>query len=249
MTTPEERRAKIGSLISEPIPYFEEDKPRPVKGEEASPELIQRLLHVQSSEDLEKAGKISRAKWKIQIWIKSDRSIHKPLVFSLSFWESGKRLHGGGDESAFVCRRNPGAPMPPKPPFAAIGRSPFKAEATTEGCNGVILGEYAQHGRVVCPHCGVQWDTEHIADSIFYRVPVERAGVIISDWFHKLEDSCDLYIKYRAQDIRTKMMAQHYGLAEAIRLKGLAIYPLAHIMTDAANGTPIEALVKRVLLA
>jgi hypothetical protein len=210
---------------------------------------MDRLIELEPLEKLEKAGKYSRAKWKIQIWIKSGRSISKPLAFSLSFWESGKRLHGGGDESAFVCRRNHNAPKPARPPFLALGFSPFENKASPDGCGGIILGEASVNGFAVCPHCGVRWDTEHIADSIYYNLPVEVAATTIATWFRTLGSDCDLYIKYRDDDIRVKMMAQTYGLAEAIRHKGLMIYSLARLVQDMSAGATLESRVKAVLLA
>ena len=51
------------------------------------------------------ANKI-KGKYKIQIWFRSDRSLSKPIAFSLSAWQSGMRLHGGGDEMMFICQRH-----------------------------------------------------------------------------------------------------------------------------------------------
>ena len=247
------RRSKIMRLSSGMVPHYEEGAQAPppvgVDGNEAGLEALTTLLEAESLEKLESAGKYSRAKWKIQIWFKSDRSVHKPITFTLSFWESGKRLHGGGDESAFICRRNPNAPKPVKPPFVAVGRSLFKKEANPDGCDGIIAGDLAVGGYIVCPHCGVRWDTEHIADSLFYRLPVEVAATVISDWFRKLGSDCDFYLKYRPEDVRTKMMAEHYGLQEAMRHKGLLIYSLSRLMRDLAGGASLESRVKTVLLA
>ncbi len=252
--TAAERRSKIMSLSSSAVPHYEEGEAQPapagVEGSEAGLEAISHLLESESTEKLEQAGKFSRAKWKLQVWFKSDRSIHKPLTFTLSFWESGKRLHGGGDESAFICRRNPSAPKPARPPFLALGgKSPFPKAANPDGCDGIISGDTVSGGYAMCPHCGIKWDTEHIADSLFYRLPVEVAATVIADWFRKLDSNCDFYLKFRPEDVRTKMMAQSYGLHEAQRLKGLMIYPLAHLIRDMHDGVTLEGRVKAMLLA
>lgn len=248
--TPEQRRAEIGSLSSQRIDYGEEEPaPSHLSGEVAAAAL-RRLTASETIEQLESAGKYSRAKWKIQVWIKSDRSVHKPLAFTLSFWESGKRLHGGGDESAFICRRRPNTPRPKAPPFLALGgKSPFKKAADPDGCGLVIPGDLASNGNIMCPHCGMKWDTEHIGDSIFYRVPAENAATVIADWFRKLDSDCDIYVKFRAQDVRTKMMALEYGTHIAKQLKGLVIYPLAHIIKETSGGTSVEDRFKALLLA
>jgi hypothetical protein len=248
------RRSKIGSLSSGAVPHYKRGTKAPaplgVDGSEAGTEALKSLLAREPVEKLESAGKFSRAKWKLQIWIKSGRSIHKPFTFTLSFWESGKRLHGGGDESAFICRRNPNAPKPVRPPFLAIGHSStFKKEATADGCDGIIPGENVIGGFAICPDCGIRWDTEHIADSLFYVLPVEVAATVIAQWFRKLDSNCDLYLKYRDEDIRVKMMAQSYGLHEAMRHKGLMIYSLARLMRDLAGEATLESRIKAVLLA
>lgn len=244
--TAADRRERIGSLSSAPsrdIPFPEVDPHQAAEQEE----ILQRLMEKETLEALEKAGKYSRATWKIQLWIKSDRSVHKPLTFTLSVWESGKRLHGGGDESAFFCRRNPAAPAPKAPPFGAM-RSVFKATASPDGCDGVIPGGSASGGIIVCPHCGVRWDTEAIADSLFYRVPVEVAAEIVAKRFRQLGNDCDIFVKFRPEDVRVKMMAASYGLHEAIKLKGLVIYPLARILVDTSNGATLESRFKALLL-
>ena len=249
--TPEERRAKLGSLSSGRVEFFEEDAAQaaPVGGEEASAAALKSLLEMESEDKLVRAGKFSKAKWKMQVWIKSDRSIHKPITFTLSFWASGKRLHGGGDESAFVCRRDPRAPKPAAPPFFAMGGGQFKAVASPDGCDGIIPGEFYANGKIVCPHCGMKWDTEHIADSLFYRVPVEKAATILTDWFIRLESQCDVAVKFRPEDIRVKMQALEYGIQQAQRLKGLMVYPLSHIIAETSAGASLESRFKAMLLA
>lgn len=200
-------------------------------------------------EELEKQEKFSRSKYKIQIWIKSERSLQKPLTFTLSFYESGKRLHGGGDESMWVCRKKPTAPRPKRPMGVAHRPGTWKNEATPDGCNAMIPGDHAVRGYVVCPSCGVRWDTEHIADALFYRLPVEKAAEVIAQWYRKLGSDCDIYVKYRDQDIRVKMMARTYGIRRARELKGLVIYPNARIIKDCSTGATVESRFKALLLA
>lgn len=196
--------------------------------------------------DLEQQKKISKATYKIQIWIRSDRSVHKPLAFTLSFWESGKRLHGGGDESMWVCRKKPTAP---RPKGVAYRPEFFKKEPTPEGCDSVIPGDHAVGGFVVCPQCGIRWNTEHIADSLFYRLPVETAARVIADWYHQLGDDCDLYVKFRNEDIRVRMMARTLGIKRAQEMKGLVIYPNANIIQECSGGTTVESRFKALLLS
>jgi len=212
-------------------------------------EAAERLQKRVAEENLKSAEEMElRGKYKIQVWIRTGRSVHKPLGFSISFWESGKRLHGGGDESMWVCRRRPKAPKPPRP-FGVAHSRLFKEEATPDGCGKLIAGDNSAFGYAVCPHCGVKWDTEHIADSIFYTVPVERAAEVIANWFRKLDHDADIYVKYRAQDVRVLMMAREFGVRKARQLKGLVIYTKGAIIQDTVGGATLEACFKALLLA
>lgn len=226
--------------------------------DELTPDERQQLERIQAKiaeagseegrKNLEKEGRFSSAKWKMQIWIKSHRSRHKPLSFTLSVWESGKRLHGGGDESAFFCRRKPGAAKP-KPPFAAGRFKTFKNDPTQNGCDGVIPGEAISSTRAVCPHCGLVWEPEQISDAIFYQLPIEKAAVVLAQWFRRLDSDSDIYVKYRDDDIRTLMMAKNFGVRKARELKGLTIYPLRRIIQDTSAGASLESRIKALLLA
>lgn len=200
-------------------------------------------------DDLVREQRFSKSHYKAQIWIKSDRSIHKPMAFTLSFWESGKRLHGGGDESMWICRKKPEAPRPARPFGVAHRSSAFAKEATPNGCGSPIPGDHAVRGFVLCPFCGVRWDTEHIADALFYRLPVETAAATLADWYRKLNSDCDFYVKFRAQDVRSKMMAREYGVRHARQHKGLVIYPNANLIKDCLGGATVESRIKALLLA
>ena len=250
-STPEQRRSALGSLSSTSLSFDAAEESAAVpQRDPASEAIIERLLQRETIEKLESAGRYSRAKWKIQVWIKSDRSVHKPIAFTLSFWESGKRLHGGGDESAFICRRRTNAPRPAMPPFLALGgKSPFKNPVHADGCGSIIPGDIASGGFTVCPDCGMRWDTEHIGDSIFYRVPVETAAVVITEWFRRLNSDCDIFVKFRPEDVRVKMMGLEYGTHIAMQLKGLMIYPLARIIQDTTAGASLESRFKAMLLS
>ena len=81
-----------------------------------------------------------KGKYKIQIWFKSDRSLTKPIAFSLSAWQSGMRLHGGGDEMMFICKRPQGIRnlMPEELKFRSFNH---KTKPTKRGCGLFIPGE------------------------------------------------------------------------------------------------------------
>ena len=149
----------------------------------------------------------------------------------------------------WVCRKKPHAPKPKRPFGTAHRPSAFKNEATPDGCDALIPGDHSVKGFVLCPHCGVRWDTEHIADALYYRLPVEKAAEVLAMWYRKLESNCDVYVKFRPEDVRVKMMAREFGIKKAREPKGLVIYHNVHIIRDCSNGATVESRFKALLLA
>jgi hypothetical protein len=210
--------------------------------------LATRRFHAKLAQEQEAhaAEMAKRAKYKIQIWFRSDRSLHRPMTFSMSFWESGKRLHGGGDELLFICRRHADAPK--ISPFEMANAAKKKGSDT--GCGGLISGDsISPEGIVVCPHCFLQHRTEQIGDSIFYRVQVGQAAKILADWWRKVGSNADIYAKYSPEDPRTVMMSRTYSPRKARERKGLTIYPLANILKDTLNGASLESRMRAFITA
>lgn len=216
---------------------------------EAADKLIAkvRAAGAKQKAELVAKDKLSLAKWKMQIRFRSDRSRRETMAFTLSIWESGRRLHGGGDESAFFCRAQPGAPAP-SPPLAG---GTFARLPERSGCNSVIPGDNVVYGgKLYCPSCGVTWgNTTHVADSLYYRLTVDKASEVLADWFRKLESNADISAKYLPTDVRSIAMAKSHGVETARRLRGLAIYPLKNIIKDTAAGATLESRIKAFLLA
>jgi len=209
---------------------------------ENHPQIVA-LKEKMAEESLKTAEEMSkRAKYKIQIWFKSDRSLQKPVAYSLSAWESGKRLHGGGDEMMFICRRQPGAPK--ITPFEVANVSNKRKNLTETGCGGLIPGEMVMGSSVVCPHCHIHHDPAHIGDSIFYRTNMTKASEIVTIWWRHLACDADIYVKFQPNDPRTIMMSRAYSARTAREKKGLTIYPLANILKDTAHGASVESRFK-----
>jgi hypothetical protein len=188
-----------------------------------------------------------RARYKIQVWFKSDRSMKNPIACSISAWQSGKRLHGGGDEMMFLCRRHATAP--------ALARKDIKfTEGLTHkpgklGCNMFIPGDMCINDVVHCPKCGSTHPAEYVGDSVFYRLTADKLALVLCDWWHRLENHADIYAKYSPVDPRTVMMARSFDPRTAREKKGLTIYPLKNILNDIANGSTLESRFKAFILA
>jgi hypothetical protein len=185
-----------------------------------------------------------KATYKIQIWFRSNRTLHAPIAYSLSFWESGKRLHGGGDEMMLICRRNEGAQR--LTPFDRVSSKSNNGL----GCNGLIPGGIAEDkGVIVCPHCYAKHEMGQIGDSIFYRTSAEQAAERLAWWWRKLDCSADIYAKFNQTDPRTVMMARNYDARTAREKKGLTIYPLENILKDTLTGSTLESRFKAFITA
>jgi hypothetical protein len=214
-----------------------------------SPEFQARILRKIEEENKRQAVEMAkRADYKIQLWFKSDRK-RDSAAYTLSFWESGKRLHGGGDEMMFICRRHHDAPKvtAKSRPFDVV--TPKHIEVGPLGCGMLIPGGLVQAGFVICPHCQTQHQTELIGDSIFYRTSMQKAAQILEQWWRKLACNADIYVKYCPVDPRVSLMSKTMTPRRVRELKGLTIYPLKNIIADTAVGSTVESRFKALLTA
>src|SRR5580692_8402641 len=74
----------------------------------------------------------AKAKYKIEVMFAHRRKLHDVSAGALSIWESGAKLHGGGDTKIYWC--------------------PAK-ELKVSDCNGIIPDASNGYGHLVCPKC------------------------------------------------------------------------------------------------
>jgi len=207
--------------------------------------LLEQKIAEENKKSAEEMAK--KADYKIQIWFRSERSINRPLTYSLSFWESGKRLHGGGDEMMYICRRHKTAQA--ATPFE-VANVLNKTERSVTGCNGLIPGELVQpEGLIVCPHCMLKHKSTDIGDSILFRTTIDEAATVLETWWNRLKGNADIYAKYSPTDPRTVMMYKEYDHRVAREKKGLTIYPLKNILKDTLAGSSIHSRFKAFITA
>jgi len=211
-------------------------------------EQLRRSVQAQidaAAQETEEAKRL-KADYKIQVWFRHNRKLFGDNTFTLSFWESGKRLHGGGDEKMFVCRRLHNAPQPNRRDSLAL-KNPDSVGK--KGCDHLIPGGIMQAGIVVCPNCNMRHQSEYLVDSILYEADMTRASEIIEGWWRKLGSNADIYVKYAPDDPRTLLQADRYGYEKARARKGLTIYPLDRIITDTAGGASVQGRFRSLLVA
>jgi len=191
------------------------------------------------------------AKFKIEYMFGSGRTTAGPNTGTLQVWESGKKLHGGGDEKAYWCLEK--------------DRLNTKNERTegTHGCGNIIIGNFigsatvrGRHGQGVasqlmaqCPHCGGVIPADMLTGEKLDNVTTDRLAEILAEEWHRLKGEADIYLKFAPDDIRYQMIARIHGNSVARRIRGLTIYPLANILKETAAGSSLVGRFKAFLRA
>jgi hypothetical protein len=162
------------------------------------------------------------AKYKIELFMNGkERGPNRPYTGMVSFWESGSRLHGGGDDKVYLC--------------------------PAEGCKGIIGGSSQGYGHLVCPSCMKVWKgTEVIGEKVHKHTTADWAKVIHRYFIH-LGFNADIYLKYMRFELRgaasLEQMRQYHGdkLNQIRNSRQYVVYPLRHIIKDTAAGSELLA--------
>jgi hypothetical protein len=176
------------------------------------------------------------ASYKIEVHFGKNRTTNGPNVAAISVFESGKHLNGDGDEMMYICaQRDRGLALnAPNVQDTEIVRG-------TEGCGKFIPGRNVQNGVAMCV-CEKKrmMSSEELTSTLLVNLTTEKIANLVANWFRKLNNDADIYVKYHPTDIRYKAMESSEGLDKARSLRGLTIYPLKNIIKDTANGASIE---------
>jgi len=200
-----------------------------------------------TEEDLQRAKKeeADRAKYKIEVMFHKNRSSlpNKPFPAMVLIWESGKRLHGGGDEKMYWCGY--------------------------ENCGKPIPSDDFGYMHVVCRHCqrelfldpdsrtlhiknlkeerrdstGIEKLPLVVGEKLANLTPPNLAELLAKTWY-QLEGLADVYFKYSPHEIRYDKV--HETTADMDRLEKVrvqrtpGIYTLARIRADIANGSDLK---------
>lgn len=169
---------------------------------------------------------------------------------TITVYESGRRLHGGGDDLAWWCeRRDWGAGEQ-----VNLNVSTHKIRAEKHGCGKVIVSDNIVSKTVpagpdglvksvrtaVCPHCTRVWPASQLTDSIMGRWSTRRLAQKLAELWRQTDGDSDIYLKYHHTDIRYVTMENLHGTQTARMLRGMAIYPLQNILKDTGGGAALE---------
>jgi hypothetical protein len=174
------------------------------------------------------------AKYKIELFFSHRRSGRDATPGAVSLWESGAKLHGGGDCKIYLC----------------------PSEAQKQGaCNGIIPDAAQGYGHLVCPTCKKVWKGSQVHGEIFARLTTQGWSRLLFKYFVRLGHNADIYVKVPRHDIRKAA-----SLEQARQLKGekltvartkrdVYIYPLRNLIKDVNAGADILGRFKALLSA
>jgi hypothetical protein len=166
------------------------------------------------------------ARYKLEVMFGKTRSSRNPTPGMLSFWHSGSKFHGGGDEKLYLC---PGASL------------------QMNTCNSLLQEEYNVTEGVVCPACGTIWKHEQVIGELLFNLPMRKWAEVLHRYFKLCDYNCDIYLKHAPSDIRSVSLAQAdratwkgSQMLEGTRQKrARIIYPLRNIVHDTNAGADL----------
>lgn len=165
-----------------------------------------------------------KAKYKVELMFVRARSTWKPTWGAISIWESGAKLHGGGDGAMYFC------------PGKKLGKN---------DCEMPIPSYSNAMGHMVCPHCGSVWDSKAPHNVHIGNYTMRTWAELLYKYYRVLGHDADLYLKHSPDDIRSiAAMEQERQLGGDLltrmrNSRALHIYPLANIIKDTAAGADI----------
>lgn len=160
-----------------------------------------------------------KAKYKIEIFFGPKRTLNGPNLVLIYVWESGKKLHGGGDDLMFWCLDN--------------------KQDSDLGCGKPIPSDCVRGGMAICPHCQMAINADRLTQAKAGRVSTRNLSKHLAEIYYQLNGSADIYCKYDKRDPRVLAQERDVGADKARKLKGLHIYPLKNIIKDTAHGANV----------
>lgn len=175
-----------------------------------------------------------KAKYKIELLFQAKRSGRTAFAGALSLWESGAKLHGGGDTKIYEC--------------------PARAKKISD-CQGLIPDASQGYGFLVCPDCKKVWKGEDVHGEVFARLTTDGWAQLVYKYFARLGHNADIYVKSPKVDIRQvaqlEQVKQMMGekLSSARTRREVYIYPLRNIIQDTSAGADLLGRFRALLSA
>lgn len=178
------------------------------------------------------------AKYKLEVMFSHRHTGRGPTAGIVTWWESGTKLHGGGDAKLYLCDNC----VPNSKP---------------SGCGKFIPDSSNGLRFVVCPHCQTMWKPEYLVGEVFYKISIQDWADVLLRWYNRLDRRADIYLKYGRMSIRDaqrteeekKLRGEVLEKARSSEQRSLAIYPLKNIIRDVSNGADLRGRILAFLSA
>ena len=170
------------------------------------------------------------ARYKVEILFGARHTVRSLAYGSITAWENGAKLKGGGDILLYSC--------------------PGKYQGMN-GCEAVLpSGHNAKI--VVCPSCLVAWKIRDLIGQTYYRLPLQKWAEVVYGWYRRLDMDADIHVKYHYDDIRVatgRELERDRGgevlwKARSSERRRPRVYPLENIIKDVNAGADLQ---KRIL--
>lgn len=161
-----------------------------------------------------------KAKYKLELMVSRDYRSNAPFAGALSVWESGTKLHGGGDTKVYEC---PGRAL------------------KINDCIGLIPDASTGYGHLVCPDCKRVWQGEQVSGERLARLTKQGWATLLYRYYVRVGHNADIYLKRPKRDIRQAAAAEQERqrggevLMKARKIETV-IYPLINIIKDVGAG-------------
>jgi hypothetical protein len=184
------------------------------------------------------------AKYKLEVMFSHRHTMRAPTPGTVTWWESGTKLHGGGDAKLYLCDNS-------------VPRDYNGRNLEGAGCRQFIPESAHGLSRIVCPNCMRMWAPEHLVGEIFYRLPIEKWADVLLDWYQRLEMRADIRIKYARMSIKgaqereaeKKLQGDLLNKARSFEQRSVYIYPLKNIIKDTSAGADLRGRILAFLKA
>ena len=193
-----------------------------------------------------------RARYKIELHLGKDRTTHGLCSGAVLIWESGRRLHGGGDEKMYWC----GYPDCKKP--MSTDNFAYMHVVCTACQREQFLDHYAKeaHIKEIRSQGKGSADIEKlptVVGELFFKLPPPKIADLLAATFNDLQRNADIYLKFHPLDIRYAGRSETTADINRLELGRLRrdplIYPLSRIVKDLVSGADLRGRILAMIEA
>lgn len=190
-------------------------------------DLVVRLARENVSALEKKAAEKQVALYRIEVQFGRNHHVCGGNTYGMiTLWESGTKLHGGGDSLLYTC------------PGKHLKRN---------DCASVIPGVLGGGAIVVCPSCALAWNRDDLVGQTYYRLPIQKWAYVVHRQFVRLSMNADICVKYFYDDIRAVSEEEQLrglkgdllGKARGVGRRVSRVYPLDNIIKDVNGGADL----------